>query len=106
MGDRTEPVSFWLQGDGTAVNIEWQEEPSDAQQCWTLAMTKHRYPVHDDVPIRVSTALYVRKGILSLSPQVDVSPRDLGPLLLFVLPEYTAAIEGRLNKPHEPSPEP
>ncbi len=104
--DRTEPVVFWLQGDGTVANIEWAKESSDAQQCWGLAMTKHDFQEHDDEPVRVSTALYVRKGVISLSPQVDVSQRDLGPLMLFVLPTHLKTIEGHLHKVHEPSPEP
>ncbi len=104
--DHTEPVVFWLQGDGTATNIEWAKESSDAQQCWDLAMTNHDFQEHDDEPVRVSTALYVRNGVTSLSPQVDVSERDLGPLMLFVLPPHLQTIEGQLHKVHEPSPEP
>ena len=100
-GDQTEPVSFSITGDGSIKNIEWSNESSDAQQCWAKMMTAHGFHEHDDVSVRVSTTIYIRNNILTFSPQIGLSKRSLGPLMLFVLPENSEPVQERLEKRYQ-----
>jgi hypothetical protein len=85
--EHTQGVSLKVHGDGSVHSIVWDKNAEPAPRCWTLALESHRFRAHDDVPIQVSTTVYVRDGQLMLSPQPEVVPRHLGPLMLFVLPE-------------------
>jgi hypothetical protein len=85
--DRTQAVALQIHGDGSIQSIVWQDSKLPVHECWTTALTAHRFAAHDGLPIRLSTTVYVREGQLMLSPQPEVVPRNLGPLMLFVLPD-------------------
>ena len=104
-GDYTEPFAFSIHGDGRVDQIAWQAAEHAAQQCWGAALEKHRFSVHDDTPIRVETTLYVRDGIVTLSPQPTVHARELGPLMMFVLPQNLGHVSGYLYGSSDPDGE-
>ncbi len=96
-GDLTEPLAFSIHGNGRAQQIVWGEGRDEVHQCWSVQLEQHRFSPHDDTPIRVETTLYVRNGVVTLSPQPTVHARTLGPLMLFVLPENIGRVSGYLH---------
>jgi len=90
--ERTQGVAFQVYGDGTVQSVVWQAEEHVVPDCWTAALVGHRFNPHDGLPIHVSTTVYVRDGQLMLSPQPEVAPRNVGPLMVFVLPENTEVV--------------
>ena len=96
-GGHTVALSFSIHGDGSVRTPVWGAAPSHIQTCWGTVLEKLRFPVHDDVPIRVQTTVYVRNGVVTLSPQPTVYARKLGPLMMFVLPQNVDAVSGYLH---------
>jgi hypothetical protein len=95
--DRTEGVAFQVHGDGSIRTVVWQDGKPSIHDCWTTALKAHRFQPHDGLPIHLSTTVYVRDGQLMLSPQPEVVPRDLGPLMLFVLPDSAERVYDLLH---------
>ena len=104
-GDRTDGLSFRIDGDGRAQNITWSDPDPVVQRCWQLALEQYRFSHHDDEPVRVDTTVYVRAGKVTFSPQPTVQTRDLGPLMLFVLPENMVRVHGYLQGERDPQEE-
>jgi hypothetical protein len=95
--DRTQGVSLQIHGDGSIQSIVWQDSTLSVHECWTTALNAHRFHAHDGLPVHLSTTVYVRDGQLMLSPQPEVVPRNLGPLMLFVLPASVEPVHDFLH---------
>jgi hypothetical protein len=95
--EHTQGVSMQVHGDGSVQSIVWQENEQPVPPCWMAALEVHRFSPHDDMPIFLSTTVYVREGQLMLSPQPEVVPRHLGPLMLFVLPGTAERVYDHLH---------
>ena len=104
-GDHTEPFSFSIHGGGHVQDIAWKNGIHAARDCWDRVLNNHRFSVHDDTPVRVETTMYVRGGIVTLSPQPSVHARQMGPLMLFVLPENVSRVSSYLHGVSDPEAE-
>lgn len=83
-GDRTVGITVILQAEGgmTVRRIEGADAPLSA--CIGRAFAAAESPSHDGLDVCVDTTLYVRAGVVILSPRPTVHHRVLGPLMLFV----------------------
>ena len=103
--EHTDGLSFAIEGNGRVQNIMWSQPEHVTQRCWQIALEKHHFSNHDDEPVRVNTTVYVRAGIVTLSPQPTVHTRDLGPLMMFVLPRNLGRVTGYLHGERDPQEE-
>jgi hypothetical protein len=84
--DQTQPVQLTIAPNGRVAEHLWDSERTPDIDCWSTAIDAHVFPEHRDESIVLKTIVYVRSGRTFLSPQPVFFPREVGPLMLFVLP--------------------
>ena len=82
--DETIALSMRFQPDGQVKVDPSKEAESEAQQCVRRAIEAQPGPVHHGSPLKVSSTVYFRAGMVVVSPSPTVDTRSIGPLMLFV----------------------
>lgn len=97
-GPVTVPVVLNVKSDGVSEQVRLFPTESGASrlvECWTTELQRAPFPTHHETPIPIRFTIYLRDGAVTVSPQVVVVERVIGPVLLFLSPLTSEADKAR-----------